>query len=663
VRSIPMALLLVPALALAESDRPATADVNLTVHTRGNESTLQVGQVIELELSFTSAKPKAYQIDMATYDRSGRLNAETFAIKPAAGWEDPLELYFHSWSGFIGGGLRGFDVLSAKPTVIHLQLNEWVQFARPGQYRVTVTSGRVSRLSHQFFGRGGIRVASNELLLTIAPATPEWQGQTLQSAVAALDGPKEADQRKEAIKALRYLGTPAAAREMADRLNEPDLSWDYVLGIAGSPAREAALEEMRSLLRDPDFPISDQFLSTMAIAALPAHATGDVPAQRDALETRFRQELAAVLATKRNGALAVSADTLAEGGVSPELRRKATEVLVATFEQLPVEKQAEVLRDRWKDLDHEAILPSLRTVARRYKEFPQLSEMKAYRFNNASAAALQHWYEMEPEAARAAILEEILRPHPRFGASVLGILPDKELQEADQPLAEHLLRDSRDFNASDNLASLIHRYASRALESQVTSYLDGRIGKLACDIQAPLLAYLLKQDPPKARSLLQDAIAARGEAFSACNHSLLTQVGNLQNDSLIEEIAVPALDDPDPEVVDDAAAYLAQRGSAAAEGAVWARFVAWSRRWAGHEAELRNTPGQTAGLLREAGVGSNLMTALAGGQAWLTSDAKLRRLIALSVGRRQRQEAKAFLRAWQTRPWEIRFIPFEQGQF
>jgi hypothetical protein len=62
-------------------------------------------------------------------------------------------------------------------------------------------------------------------------------------------------------------------------------------------------------------------------------------------------------------------------------------------------------------------------------------------------------------------------------------------------------------------------------------------------------------------------------------------------------------------------------------------------------------------------VGSNLMTALAGGQAWLTSDAKLRRLIALSVGRRLRQEAKAFLRAWQTRPWEIRFIPFEQGQF
>ena len=89
MRSIPMALLLVPALALAESDRPATADVNLTVHTRGNESTFQVGQVIELELSFTSAKPKAYQIDMATYDRSGRLNAETFAIKPAAGWEDP----------------------------------------------------------------------------------------------------------------------------------------------------------------------------------------------------------------------------------------------------------------------------------------------------------------------------------------------------------------------------------------------------------------------------------------------------------------------------------------------------------------------------------------------------------------------------------------------
>jgi hypothetical protein len=98
--------------------------------------------VIPLELSFTSPTEKKYQLDLATYDRSGRLGEETFAIKPESGWVDPLYLYFHAYQGFIGGGLRGFEVLSSKPTLVPLELNEWVRFETPGQYRVTVTSTR-----------------------------------------------------------------------------------------------------------------------------------------------------------------------------------------------------------------------------------------------------------------------------------------------------------------------------------------------------------------------------------------------------------------------------------------------------------------------------------------------------------------------------------------
>jgi hypothetical protein len=114
-----------------------------------------------------------------------------------------------------------------------------------GQYRVTITSARVSQLSGQV-EHGWVSVTSNELLLTIVPATPEWQQETLQHALVALSGSRptaaqasgQSDPRRDAVKVLRYLGTPAAAREMARRLNDPYCASDCTFGLIGSPARE-----------------------------------------------------------------------------------------------------------------------------------------------------------------------------------------------------------------------------------------------------------------------------------------------------------------------------------------------------------------------------------------------------------------------------------------
>jgi len=115
-----------------QSPESTPSDIHFSVRTRGGQLVFRVGEVIPLELSFSSAAPKIYQLDMATYDRSGRLNAERFTVQPSSGWKDPLSLYFHSLGAIIGGGLRGSRVLSAEPIVIPLELNEWVQFNAPG---------------------------------------------------------------------------------------------------------------------------------------------------------------------------------------------------------------------------------------------------------------------------------------------------------------------------------------------------------------------------------------------------------------------------------------------------------------------------------------------------------------------------------------------------
>jgi hypothetical protein len=329
MRRILIALLLLPASAVpgycgqAESDRQSTfpPDVTLKVRVRGNQSVFQIGEVIPLELSFTSSTPNKYRLEMATYDRTGRLSIQSFAVQPLSGWEDPLGSYFHYFQpGFAGGPLIA-TALSTAPAVIQLELNEWVRFKSPGQYRVAVKSARVSKLGPRLEIPGDVvRTSSNELVLTIVPATEAWQLRTLQQALAILDGPAEAtgnyenrlDTQRPAVKALRYLGTAAAAREMARRLLPNERNWadDYRLGLIASPVREAALDEMRALLADPDFPVSGLFLNTMSIIALPADAAGDVRAQRKELDTRFQQELFTALGTKRNEALTVSKDTV-----------------------------------------------------------------------------------------------------------------------------------------------------------------------------------------------------------------------------------------------------------------------------------------------------------------------------------------------------------------
>jgi hypothetical protein len=678
MRSVVRTLLLLtflPASFLqAQSDSANyPSDLQLRVRVRDGQTTFRIGEIIHLDLEFTSTSKDKYQLDTATYDRSGRLNAEEFAIQPGTGWDDPLSVYFHSYGAFMGGGLRGFAVLSSKPTEIHLELNEWVRFNAPGHYRLVVSSCRVSR-TRSPFGTPGFKVRSNEVNLTIVPASKDWQESTLNKAINILDSskpnpgpPGPTDSRWQGVKTLRYLGTVGAAQEMARRLIGDDWAWDFEAGLIGSPARTAALDEMKKLLVDPNFPVTDSFLGTMSILALPDATAEGLPDKREAAEKEFREQLTAVIDQKKGKARAISNNAIVEDAairsrdLSPDLKRKLTAQLVVSFDKLPVQKQAELLQYRWSALDHEEMLPLLRRVATRYQDFPQLRASDAFEFNNASAAALTHWYEIDPAEARPIVIQEILRPKPRFDAHVLGLLPDKDLPEADEALAEHL-RSQPDFEVRSNIASLIHRYGTAAIEPEVLGYLDPVLGRGECAVQEALLAYLIKVDPEAARPRVETAVAARSPG-NGCYHSVVPEVARLQNHPMLQEIALKGLDDSDSQVVLDAARYLIDYGSASAEDSLWAHFIAWSERWKGHEAELQYSPGRGLDGQYQSGAGTNLMMALATGHGWLADEPKLRRLIDLSIGPNQRQQVESYLRLWQTRPWTIDFIPYSSGQF
>src|SRR5207237_1755482 len=133
--------------------------------------------------------------------------------------------------------------------------------------------------------------------------------------------------------------------------------------------------------------------------------------------------------------------------------------------------QMELLKSQWSALDHKILLPLVERVARRYRDFPILNSVDALDFNRVSAAAFERWYEMAPVEARTAAMAEMMRPRPRFGAEDLSMVGDEPLPAVEHTLVEHLAR-LQDFDVARNIASLIQRFATPAVESDVVQILD-----------------------------------------------------------------------------------------------------------------------------------------------------------------------------------------------
>ena len=131
----------------AQSTPRVVPEIVLEVSIATNQREFHIGETIPLQLSFSSTIKDRYQINMAQYDRSGRMNYEHFAISPAQGAVDPLPTYTGSM-----GGLTNFTFLGSKPWTIKLNLNEWVRFTRPGEYRLMVSSNRVGRRDQSIIG-------------------------------------------------------------------------------------------------------------------------------------------------------------------------------------------------------------------------------------------------------------------------------------------------------------------------------------------------------------------------------------------------------------------------------------------------------------------------------------------------------------------------------
>jgi hypothetical protein len=657
-------LLLLVKVAIAqppESTRipPIDPKVEFKISLVGNRHEFHMGEIIPIKLSFSSRVKNRYQLNEAHYDRSGRMEYEHFIVTPTDGAVDPLANYERG----MGGGLTGFTFLTNKLWTIQLNVNEWVRFTEPGEYQLKVTSNRVEIVdTSSRYGTSRITATSNEIKVKILPHDRDWEKRVYDEAVMTLATrssmkPEDEDNSPSyrALETLRFLGTPEATRQLANQLRgESRGNLDFVcyIGLVTSPEQAVAREALEEVLADPDRPIDDTLLDTL-ISLERDNANPAVTSAEE--EQKALEKVVAALPKKRDKALRVSLYAVLDHVWVPvdkqllprETAQKLVSQLISMFDQLSAKQQAWLLEVRWEQIKNPAVLPLLKRYAE--TDFSKAPRKDSYDVRERTIWALRRWYELDPAGARPAIIKEIVRPNPRFSSREVGFLPDATLPEVDKPLAEHLA--TEDFEQPSNVALLIARYATGAIAPEVIKGLDAHLGKAACDFQNQLLAFLLRVEPKLGCPRIERAIAARGKNFTACNHSVLGDISAIHYDPLLEHIAINALDDADREVAVRAAEVLEKFGSGAAETALWQRYEAWCKRWSGHESQLslqvlaaRHEP--TSDL----DVGRSFVRAIAIGKGWLTDEAKLQRLAAISKVHAIQEELGSYLKTWRQPP-------------
>jgi hypothetical protein len=623
--------------------------VTLTVRVTEGRRPFRPGEIIAIELEFSSQIPQRFAVDGATYDRSGRLTIDAFRIEPIDAVTDPMLDYFASIGGYIGGGLRTTGALGEQPVVVKLQLNDWFRFDQAGTLRLSIRSSRVSDDAKTT--RTIVPVESNTVSFDIVPRDTAWEATELEAARRLLDANGSEIDRRKGCRMMRFLGTDAAVNEMIRRYGaniELGCDFDYLAGLFSAPNREHVVRQMEHGLRAADQPVTASYLRTLAILSVyldhpefrPAQtreakgrlvAGGEMSRHLDLIEAasaRYADILTAALPEKTDRARAI---TLVERQGMPALSSRGSgstvsrdrDQLATAFLELAAERQATLLEFQWSTIASPGMVPVLRRIV---ESSPTASR-------SVADLALRRLYDLAPNEARPLILREIQNPRQGATLKTLGRLADAELPELDESLAANF-EASRDFEARGDFegagigAEFVHRYASKKIADRILQSTNDQLTRMACRPQRAVLAYFLRVDDGIGQGLLDRALGSR--ASTGCRTSLAS-VAALRMTPTVEARAIADLDDIDPDVVIAAIETLGRHGSPAALAPLRGAFEQWHATWDGRASDLQYSRAADRPHARQAMVDDAFRQALGRGQGWLTRSSELRELGALCV--------------------------------
>ncbi|HKE87654.1 MAG TPA: HEAT repeat domain-containing protein [Vicinamibacterales bacterium] len=616
--------------------KPVTAaPVTLTLRLTDQRRQFRPGEIISIELEFSSATTKRFTVDGATYDRSGRLTIDEFVIDRIDDVSDPMLDYFGSSGAYIGGGIRSMGVLGEKPFTVKLELNEWFRFDKPGKYTLAVKSRRVT--DESVTPHAVVAVESNTVSFEILPRDATWEASELEGARRIIDARQPPFGSRPGCRIMRFLGTEAAVMEMIRRYGadaDQGCDFDYMAGLFSAEDREAIVRAMEDGLRAADQAVTGSYLRTLSTLSVylqhpelrPAQTremkgrlvTGGELSRRsdliDAAQSVYGDILTAAMQDKTDRARAI---TLAEMQALAQRQPSAASAasqdqLAARFLDLPAQRQANLLEYQWRVVAGSAMLPALRRlVDAPPTDAPSVPDL-----------ALRRLAQMAPDEARPLILREIRNPRRGATLKTLGSLQDAELPELDDALAANF-----EASTSEIHAALVQRYATRKVAARILASAGDEIGVMACRQQTSILAYFLRVDESTGSALLDRAMTSRA---TGC-WRFLNEIAAVRMTPVVQTRAIADLDDSDPDVVIAAIQTLGQHGSPAALEPLRTAFQRWHATWADRAAELAYSFAVERPNARQAMVEDAFRQAIGTGRGWLVRASDLRELQSLCV--------------------------------
>jgi hypothetical protein len=620
------------------------ADLQVQLRWGTGSDRFQIGEVIPLEVTFSSSAPNRYLAPCALFwegsfgfPQCRFSTAWSFTITPDTGWVD-LTKEFPSGVGTFSGPV--FEVpshdLSSEPETLPYVLTKRFRFDKPGEYHVSLSMqvglDDETTAFRDPFHPSTVKPHSvpvtPEIVLQIVAASAEWESEIIRKGYAAYSAPAHGSTNppspgkpgyQKDTQALCNLGTPEAARVLARLLSQQHSEIQSCLDY--TPSADAAIQEMQRLLVDPDFAVEPVFFSVLvrllsrdAAKVYGASAIAPEPIDRE------RELLLSALPQKRGAGQVASLLTLLqwpvrakgtafESGYDLPFSPAVIAEVAADFDRIPWYQQQWLLEDAWARVNSPLMLPLVRRLA-----------------EAGDGPALLRWIELEPATATEFVRKEVVRPVPRFSSFYLR-LPDASVPGQEAQLAANFIALTRDQDLF-RAATLLHRYATAAVLPVVLPFIDAKHAGWSCTIQYPVLAYLLKVSPTEAAPRLE-------ELLQKTNHepwqtTFFTDIGFLEPSPVLEKLAMVEIEAGTQPLARDAIEYLQVHGTVAVKPFLWKQLVLWQEKLAASKAR-RLAKNSMTGNEEQADdvMVSELSNALISTQAWILSEEDTGKLEAL----------------------------------
>lgn len=684
-------------------------DAKLTLGISDGRTSFREGEIIPLVLSFTSTADKRYRAVARNYDRSGRLNLDSYCLEPEA--RDPLADYF-STTFSMGGGLGGNQPLTEKPFTVTVELNEWRQ-PGPGHYRLYVVSPRVSpepdSLNSLRTGAERVTLRSNTIEFDVIEGDAETRSKQLQEATEAYQKPTPAncDYRfphecgvGQAARRLRFLNTKESTKTLARlfwSLNDQPGGWDLMFGLYGSSYRTEAIAAMQREISAPDHPITQDFLTVFTKLQLlqfaeevPHEPSMDDPAAlRKFYERREKIQAhepevkktaltatVAALPHKTGQAHALTLVTLATEKSDLLDKETASEMrhqLLADWSSLPEKTRGELIQNNWPPLDGTEALPILREiVSQPPPHFGNAGSFACYATSQDQCAAvtsrnkaLKRIFERDPAEGRKLILRDLSDPEAQPSLSLLKLLSAAQLRPFVQRAVQRIESATHvrpavplQYDATNDARPWDYFFVEQFADESDLGPLEAKFKGDDDHLHQPrcvpyaesMLSYFVRVDPMFGAREVQAALDARNGAL--CNPRLLEDLG--PSLPKVEKVAISALDDSDPEVAISAARALGRWGTAKVEPALWARLTRFHQEWPNGVGELPLTDKDAGARVRALDTLENtLVHSIVSGTNWICGSEKLTRLRTMVGSRQERTNLSHWIDQWDgfEGPW------------